>query len=157
MTDVTSARGAIPPSTSQTMSTRTAPSTPASTSATNTATPPLPESIPRTWVETPLVVQSSSGTVTPTTAPQAPPASQKATPATQLNDEPAKSSIDYSRLRISDDKSFSEAYIEAVELNDQSARLKDKEQLALRSLQIIHNVSLLTSNLYLYSASLLLQ
>ena len=103
------------------------------------------------------MVQSTSGTGTPTTVPQAPPASQKATPITQLNDEPARSSIDYSRLRISDDKSFSEAYIEAVELNDQSARLKDEEQLALRSLQIIHNVSSLTSTIYTFSASLLLQ
>ena len=157
MTDVISARGAVPPSTSQTTSTRTAPSTPASAGATTTATPPVPESLPRTRVETPLVVQSSSGTGTPTTAPQAPPAPQKSTPATQLNDEPAKSSIDYSRLRISDDKSFSEAWIEAVELNDQSARLKDEEQMALRSLQMIHNVSLLTCNLYIFSGSLLLQ
>ena len=97
------------------------------------------------------MVQSSSGTRTPTTAPQAPPAPQKATP------EPAKSSIDYSRLRISDDKSFSEAYIEAVEFNDQSARLKDEEQLALRSLQMVHNVSFLTYTLYTFYASLLLQ
>ena len=155
MADVTSARGAVPPSTSQT-STRTAPSTPASAGATKTATPPVPESVPRTRQETPLVVQSSSGTGTPTTVPQAPPASKKATPVTQLDDEPARSLIDYSRLRISDNKSFSEAYIEAVELNDQSARLKDEEQMALRSLQMIHNVSLLISNLYLCSASLLL-
>ena len=141
---MTSSRGAVPPSTSQTTSTKTAPSTPASAGATATATPPVPESHPRTRAETPLVVQSSSGTRTPTTVPQAPPTSQKATPMAQLADEPAKSSIDYSRLRISDDKSFSEAYIEAVELNDQSARLKDEEQLALRSLQTIHNVSFLT-------------
>ena len=142
MADATSGHGAVPPSTSQTTSTKTAPSTPASAGATTTATPPVTESHP----ETPLVVQSSSGTGTPTTVPQAPPAPQKAAPATQLNDEPAKSSIDYSRLRISDDKSFSEAYIEVVELNDQSARLKDEEQLALRSLQMIHNVSSLTCN-----------
>ena len=89
--------------------------------------------------------------------PQAHPALQRAAPTTQLNTEPAKSSIDYSRLRISDDKSFSEAYIEAVELNDQASRLKDEEQVALRSLQIIHNVSSLTSTLYTFSASLLLQ
>ena len=108
-------------------------------------------------METPLVVQSSSGTRTPTTVPQAPPAPQKATPVAQLNNESAKSSIDYSRLRISDDKSFSEAWIEVVELNDQSARLKDEEQLALRSLQTIHNVSFLTFNLYIFSTSLLLQ
>ena len=95
-------------------------------------------------METPLLVQSSSGTRTPTIMPQAPPTSQKETPAAQLTDEPAKSSIDYSQLQISDDKSFSEAWIEAVELNDQSARLKDEEQLALRSLQTIHNVSFLT-------------
>ena len=85
------------------------------------------------------MVQSSSETRTQTTAPQASPAPQKATP------EPAKSSIDYSRLRISDDKSFSEAWIEAIELNDQAARLKDDEQLALRSLQMIHNVNFLSS------------
>ena len=102
-------------------------------------------------METPLVVQSSSGTRTPTTAPKAPLAPQKAPP------EPAKSSIDYSRLRISDDKSFYEAYIEAVELNDQASRLKDEEQVALRSLQMIHYVSSLTSTLYTFSASLLLQ
>ena len=154
---MTSSRGAVPPSTSQTTCTKTAPSTPASAGATNTATPPVPESIPRTREETPLVVQSSSGTRTPTTAPQAPPAPQKATPAIQMNDEPAKSSIDYSRLRISDDKSFSEAYIEAIELNDQASKLKDDEHLALRSLQIIHNVNFLTSTLFTFSASLLLQ
>ena len=156
MTDVTSARGAVPPSASQTTSTRTAPSTPASVGVTTATAPTVPESLPRTRGETPLVVPSSSGTGTPTIMPQAPPAPQKAAPATQLIDEPAKSSIDYSRLRISDDKSFSEAWIEAVELNDQSARLKDEEQLALRSLQMIHNVSLLTCNLYIFSASLLL-
>ena len=96
-------------------------------------------------METPLVIQSSSETRTQTTAPQASPAPQKSTP------EPAKSSIDYSRLRISDDKSFSEAYIEAVELNDQASRLKDEEQMALRSLQMIHHVSSLTSTLYSFS------
>ena len=90
-------------------------------------------------------VQSSSETRTYTAAPEAPPAFQKATP------EPAKSSIDYSRLRISDDKSFSEAYIEAVELNDQASRLKDEEQMALRSLQMIHHVSSLTSTFLLIS------
>ena len=61
-------------------------------------------------------------------------------------DKPAKSSIDYSRLRVADNKSFSEAWIEAVDLNDQAAKLKDDEQLALRSLQLIHNVSFLTSS-----------
>ena len=96
-------------------------------------------------METPLVVQSSSETRTQTTAPQASPPPQKTTP------EPAKSSIDYNRLRISDDKSFSEAYIEAVELNDQASRLKDEEQMALRSLQMIHHVSSLTSTLYSFS------
>ena len=156
MADATSGRGAIPPSTSQTTSTRTAPSTPASAGATNAGAPPIPESHPRTRVETPSVIQSSSGTGTPTTVPQAPPASPKATPVIHLHDEPARSSIDYSRLRISDNKSFSEAYIEAVELNDQASRLKDEEQVALRSLQMIHNVSSLTSTLHTFSASLLL-
>ena len=108
-------------------------------------------------METPLVVQSSSGTGTPTAVPQAPPALQKAAPTSQLNTEPTKSSIEYSRLRISDDKSFTEAYIEAVELNDQASRLKDEEQTALRSLQMIHNVSSLTSTLYTFSVNLLLQ
>ena len=157
MADTTSTCGAVPPSTSQTTSTRTAPSTPASAGATNAATPPVPESHPRTRVETPPVIQSSSWTGTYSTVPQAPPASPKTTPVIHLNDEPAKSSIDYSQLRISDNKSFSEAYIEAVELNDQASRLKDEEQVALRSLQMIHNVSSLTSTLYTFSASLLLQ
>ena len=79
--------------------------------------------------------------------PRAPPAPQKAASAAHLIDEPAKSSIDYSRLRVSDNKSFSEAWIEAIDLNDQAARLKDDEQLALRALQMIHNVSFLTSSL----------
>ena len=48
---------------------------------------------------------------------------------------------------MADSKSFSEAWIEAIELNDQAAKLKDDEQLALRSLQLIHNVSFLTSSL----------
>ena len=78
--------------------------------------------------------------------PEASPTPQQATPTAQLN-KPAKSSIDYSRLRVADDKSFSEAWIEAIELNDQAARLKDDEQLALRALQMIHNVSFLTSSL----------
>ena len=142
---MTSSRGAVPPSTSQTTSTKTAPSTPVSSGATTTETPPVSESAPRTRVETPLVVQSSFETRTYTAVPEAPPAPQKATP------EPTKSSIDYSRLRISDDKSFSEAYIEAVELNDQASRLKDEEQMALRSLQMIHHVSSLTSTLYIFS------
>ena len=154
MADATSGRGAVPPSTSQTTSTRTAPSTPASAGATNAEAPTVPESHPRTRVETPPVIQSSSGTGTYSTLPQAP---QKSTPVIPLDDEPAKSSIDYSRLRISDNKSFSEAYIEAVELNDQASRLKDEEQVALRSLQMIHNVSSLTSTLHTFSASLLLQ
>ena len=147
MADVTSARGSVPPSTSQTTSTRTAPSAPASTGVTICTTPNVPESLTRTRGKTTLVVQSSSGTKTPTTVPQAPPAPRRAAPADHLNDEPAKSSIDYSRLRVADNKSFSEAWIEAVDLNDQAARLKDDEQLALRALQMIHNVSFLTSNL----------
>ena len=48
---------------------------------------------------------------------------------------------------VADNKFFSEAWIEAVDLNDQAAKLKDDEQLALRSLQMIHNVSVLTSSL----------
>ena len=92
------------------------------------------------------MAQSSSGTKTPVIVPQAPPAPQKAASATQLNDEPAKSSIDYSRLRVADNKSFSEAWVKSIELKDQAARLKDDEQLALRSLQMIHNVSFLTSS-----------
>ena len=118
MADVTSSRGVVPPSTSQTTSTKTAPSTPVTAGATASATPPVPESAPGTRVESPLVVQSSSATRTYTAAPEVPPAPQKATP------EPAKSSIDYSRLRISNDKSFSEAYVEAVELNDQASDRK---------------------------------
>ena len=144
---MTSSRGAVPPSTSQSTSTKTAPSTPATAGATTTGTPPIPESAAGTRVETPLVIPSPSGAGTPTTAPKAPPAPQKATPTAQLNTQPAKSSTDYSRLRISDDKSFNEAYIEAVELNNQASRLKDEEQMALRSLQMIHNVSALTSRL----------
>ena len=95
-----------------------------------------------------MVAQPTSGTVTPDAMPQAPPAPSKATPTAQSNDKPAKSSIDYSRLRVSDNMSFSEAYAQAVDLNDQSARLKDDEQAALRALHMIHNVSLLTSSLY---------
>ena len=118
MANVTSAHGTVPPSASQMTSTRTTPSTPASAGVTTTTAPTVPESLPRTRVETPLVVQSSSGTGTPTIVPQAPPAPQKEASAAHLIDEPAKSSIDYSRLRVSDDKSFSEAWIEAIELND---------------------------------------
>ena len=147
MTDVTSSRETVPPSTSQTTSTRTVPSAPASAGVTICATPTVPESLTRTRGKTPLVVQSSSGTKTPMTVPQAPPAPRKAAPADHLNDEPTKSSIDYSRLRVADNKSLSEAWIEAIELNDQAARLKDDEQLALRALQMIHNVSFLTSSL----------
>ena len=113
MADVTLARGSIPPSTSQTTSTRTAPSAPASAGVTICTTPTVPESITRTRGETPLVVQSSSGTKTPTAMPQPSPAPHRAAPTDQLNDEPAKSSIDYSRLRVADNKSFSEAWIEA--------------------------------------------
>ena len=97
-------------------------------------------------METPPVIQSSPGTGTYSTVPPAP---TKATPVIPLDDEPAKSSIDYSRLRISDNKSFSEAYIEAVKLNE--------EQVALRSLQMIHNVSSPSCALYTFSDILLLQ
>ena len=138
---MTSNRGAAPPSTSQTTSTKTAPSTPATTGATTAGTPPVPESTAGTRAETPLVIPSPSGAGTPATAPKAPPAPQEATPTAQLNTEPAKSAADYSRLRISDDKSFNEAYIEAVELNDQASRLKDEEQAALRSLEMIDRKS----------------
>ena len=103
------------------------------------------------------MIPSSSGAGTPTTTPQAPPSQEKAAPTSQLNTKPAKSSTDYSRLWISDDKSFNEAYIEAIELNDQASKLKDEEQAALRSLQMIHNVSALTSTLYIFSVNLLLQ
>ena len=154
MADATSGRGAVPPSASHTTSTKMAPSTPASAGATNVGAPPVPEFHPRTRAETPPVVQSSSGAGTHPTMPQAPP---KAAPVIPLDDEPAKSSIDYSRLRISDNKSFSEAYIEAVELNDQASRLKDEEQVALRSLQMIHNLSSPTCALFTCSAILLLQ
>ena len=95
------------------------------------------------------MVRATSGTGTPDAVPQAPPAPPKATPVAQPNDK-AKSSIDYSRLRVADNMSFSEAYAEAVDLNDQSARLKDDEQVALRSLHMIHNVSSLTSPLYAF-------
>ena len=54
MTDATSGRGAVPPSTSQMTSTKTTPSTPVSAGATTTMTPPVPESHPETRVETPL-------------------------------------------------------------------------------------------------------
>ena len=138
-------------------STKTAPSTPASAGATAATTPPVPESAARTRVESPKIAQPTSKAGTYTFAPQAPPAPQKATPTTQVDTEPAKSSIDYSRLRISDDKSFNEAYIEAVELNDQASRLKDDEQAALRSLQMIHNVSALTCALCIFFICLLLQ
>ena len=146
MADVTSARESVPPSASQTTSTRTAPSTPASADATITTAPTIPESLPRTRGEAPLVVQSSSGTETPMAIPQPSPAPHQAASTTQLN-EPAKSSIDYSRLQVADNKSFSEAWIEAIDLNDQATRLKDDEQLALRSLQLIHNVSFPTCSL----------
>ena len=147
MTDVTSARGPVPPSASQTTSTRTGPSTPASAGA--TTAPTVPESPSRTREATPLVAQPSSGTGTPVAAPQAHPAPPKAAPVAQPSDK-AKSSIDYSRLRVSDNMSFSEAYAEAVDLNDQSARLKDEEQAALRSLHMVHDVSFLTSTLYTF-------
>ena len=154
---MTSSRGVVPPSTSQTTSTKTAPSTPATAGATANTTPPVPESAARTRVESLMITQSPSEAGTHTSAPKAPPAPQKAAPTAQLNTEPAKSSTDYSRLRISDDKSFNEAYIEAVELNDQASRLKDEEQAALRSLEMIHNVSALTCTLYIFFVSLLLQ
>ena len=154
MADATSGRGAVPPSASHTTSTKTAPSTPASVGATNVGAPPVLEFHPRTRAETPPVVQSSPGAGTYSTVPPAPP---KATPVIPLDDEPAKSSIDYSRLRISDNKSFSEAYIEAVDLNDQASRLKDEEQVALRSLQMIHNVSSPTFAPYTFSDILPLQ
>ena len=94
------------------------------------------------------MAQPSSGTGTPVAAHQAHLAPPKAAPVAQPSDKPAKSSIDYSRLRVADNLSFSEAWAEAVDLNDQSARLKDDEQAALRSLHMIHNVSLTTSTLY---------
>ena len=146
MVEVTSSRGAAPPSTSQTTSTKTAPSTPAPTGSATT-TPPVPESVARTRVESPFVIPSPSEGGTHTSDLQALPAHQESTPTAQLNTEPAKSTTDYSRLRISDDKSFNEAYIEAVELNDQASRLKDEEQMALRSLQMTHNVSALACTL----------
>ena len=77
------------------------------------------------------------------------PAPHRAASSSPLN-EPAKSSIDYSRLRVADNKSFSEDWIEAVELNDQADKLKDDEQLALRSLQLIHNVSFPTCSLCVF-------
>ena len=144
---MTSSRGAVPPSTSQTTSTKTAPSTPATAGVTTATTPPVPESATRTRVESPLVIPSSSEAGTYISAPQAPPAPQESIPTAQVHTEPAKSATDYSRLRISDDKSFNEAYIEAVELNDQASRLKDEEQAALRTLQMVHNVSVSTCTL----------
>ena len=79
----------------------------------------------------------------------------KPTPATSPNIK-TKSTTDYSRLRVADNMSFSEAYAEAVDLNDQSVRLKDDEQAALRSLHMIHGVSSLTSP-FMLSGILLLQ
>ena len=147
MTDVTSGRGPAPPSASQTTSTRTGPSTAASAGA--TTAPIIPESPSRTRAATPQIVQPSSGTETPDAAPQDQPAPSKATPTAPPNIK-TKSSTDYSRLRVSDNMSFFEAYAEAVDLNDQSARLKDDEQAALRSLHMIHTVSLLTFALYAF-------
>ena len=147
MADVTSGRGPVPPSTSQTTSTRTGPSTAASAGA--TTAPTIPESPSRTRAATPQIVQPSSGTETPDTAPQTHPAPMKPTPATSPNIK-TKSTTDYSRLRVADNMSFSEAYAEAIDLNDQSARLKDDEQAALRSLHMIHSVSSLTCTLYTF-------
>ena len=121
---------------------RSGPSTAASAGV--TTAPTIPESPSRTRAATPQIVQPSSGTETPDTAPQTHPAPVKPTPATSPNIK-IKSSTDYSRLWVADNMSFFEAYAEAVDLNDQSARLKDDEQAALRSLHMIHNVSSLTS------------
>ena len=141
MVDVTSGRGPVPPSASETTSTRTGPSIAASAGA--TTTPTIPESPSRTRAATPTIVQPCSGAATPDTAPQTHPAPVKPTPTTSPNIK-VKSSTDYSRLRVADNMSFSEAFAEAIDLNDQSARLKDDEQAALRSLHMVHEVSSLT-------------
>ena len=49
--------------------------------------------------------------------------------------------VDYSRLRIGDNKSFMEAWEEASKLNEEVTRLQNEELSSLMALKLIHSVS----------------
>ena len=49
--------------------------------------------------------------------------------------------IDYSRLRIGENKSFMDAWEEAFKWNGEAAKVKDEELASLMSLKMIHTVS----------------
>ena len=49
--------------------------------------------------------------------------------------------VDYSRLRIGDNKSFMEVWEEASKLNEEATRLQNEELSSLMALKLIHSVS----------------
>ena len=49
--------------------------------------------------------------------------------------------IDYSRLRVGENKSFTDAWDEAFKLNEEAARVKGEELASLMALKMIHAVS----------------
>ena len=49
--------------------------------------------------------------------------------------------IDYSRLRVGENKSFMDAWDEAVKWNEEATRVKGEELASLMALKMVHTVS----------------
>ena len=113
----------VPPMTSTSTSTKTTPSAPVSTDVTIAAShPPIPESILTTRVKTPPAAKSQPQAgiqYAMTSASKATSTEAAKGPLIQ----PSPLTIDYSRLRIGDNKSFMEAWEEASKLNEEAAWL----------------------------------
>ena len=139
-TDVTSARQAGTPLTTST-STRTTHSVAASTGVTIAAMPPVaPETELTTRVQSPPATKPQPTTQTEyamTSTSQAPlPESQKGP-----TDPSSGLVVDYSRLRIGENKSFMDAWDEAFKWNEEASKVKGEELASLMALKMIHTVS----------------
>ena len=141
-TDVTSTRQPeAPPINSTSTSTKMTPSVAASTGVTIAATlPPIPVAELATWVNSPPAAKPQPAaqaeyTMTSTSKAPLPEATKEPVdPASDL-------AVDYSRLRVGENKSFAEAWDDAFKWNEEAARVKGEELASLMALKMIHAVS----------------
>ena len=141
-TDVTSTRKPeAPPTHSTSTSTKTTPSVVASTGVTIAATPPpIPVVELVTRVNCPPAAKpqpTAQAEYTMTSTSKAPPPEATKEPADPASDL----AVDYSRLRVGENKSFTEAWDDALKWNEEAARVKGEEFASLMGLKMTHVVS----------------
>ena len=105
-----------------------------------------------TPVNTPLVAQpltAATAEYVLTNTSKAPPTEAAKGPV----DPSPELVIDYSRLRVGENKSFMEVWEEASRLNEEAARLQGEELSSLMALKMTHNVSSSPCSLQLYLVS----